>query len=531
MSFRLFGRDTLREKITCGVSVAIFSLVMFAYFFAQNTSEITPHTAGMLALIFFVLAIVSYVPALIIFRHAFTAMIFCVVCWLGFYLSPLLYKVLINWPYRRALLLTPCIIVIAFLAAMIARKTQATLRATFLFLGVLAVIFAMNFGKLLDAASMAYSAANNRIPIKKNFFVNSDSKSPNIYWIHLDGMLGVDIVKKYFADDQKEFLSALSERGFEINPSANFEAHHATSIAIPVLMNPYTYDNWLKEELSSSRPHERNDYELHFIRRNSELQYALSAKDYALNIIGGFFYYYPLNGGRAWLTDSIFTYEGKTVSYVMDALNFQNPYVQELIRVILDHPKFNKQTYQAKIPSEKLKKFFLNGLDSSNRYVTVVAGLYDSLNVGGGVNTEPKLTIIHDLTPHYCYFRSSDGEIIHDSDNMNPLDYHSQHIYATKVFLNTIDLILEYDSDAVIVAQSDHGLHGNSEQDFKKAFGDKANPREIWNSTMSALRVPEKFKTGEEHYALETPLNMTRYLVNSFVGKNYEYVSESESLK
>lgn len=41
---------------------------------------------------------------------------------------------------------------------------------------------------------------------------------------------------------------------------------------------------------------------------------------------------------------------------------------------------------------------------------------------------------------------------------------------------------------------------------------------------MSAIRVPEKYQTGEEHYAMENPLNISRYLVNSFVGRNYEYL-------
>ncbi|MBQ9582101.1 MAG: hypothetical protein IJR21_07005, partial [Synergistaceae bacterium] len=67
------------------------------------------------------------------------------------------------------------------------------------------------------------------------------------------------------------------------------------------------------------------------------------------------------------------------------------------------------------------------------------------------------------------------------------------------------------------------------EQEFKAAFPDKFNSntaKELWNSTMSAIRVPDKFKTGEEHYALNNPLNITRYLVNNFVGaNNYEYLS------
>ncbi|MBQ4419010.1 MAG: hypothetical protein II870_05175, partial [Synergistaceae bacterium] len=108
-------------------------------------------------------------------------------------------------------------------------------------------------------------------------------------------------------------------------------------------------------------------------------------------------------------------------------------------------------------------------------------------------------------------------------------NYHAQHVWSGKVLINMIDLILAKDPDAVIIIQSDHGLHGNNEQEFKAAFPDKFNSntaKELWNSTMSAIRVPDKFKTGEEHYALNNPLNITRYLVNNFVGaNNYEYLS------
>jgi hypothetical protein len=86
-----------------------------------------------------------------------------------------------------------------------------------------------------------------------------------------------------------------------------------------------------------------------------------------------------------------------------------------------------------------------------------------------------------------------------------------------------IDEILERDPDAVIVLQGDHGLHGNSEAEITDTFGkDAVAP--IWNQVMSALRVPEKYQNGDETYALENPLNMSRYLVNAFVGRNYRYI-------
>ena len=74
--------------------------------------------------------------------------------------------------------------------------------------------------------------------------------------------------------------------------------------------------------------------------------------------------------------------------------------------------------------------------------------------------------------------------------------------------------------------QADHGLHGCKEIALKEAFGEDAVAAELWNQVFSAIRVPDQYKNGEEHYAYENPLNISRYLVNSFVGRNYKYLEE-----
>lgn len=147
--------------------------------------------------------------------------------------------------------------------------------------------------------------------------------------------------------------------------------------------------------------------------------------------------------------------------------------------------------------------------------------LYEVLH---GDYSAPRLTVIHDFTAHFPFYYNENGEISQGLKNMDLPDYYPQHMYCAKVLLNMIDMILEADPDAVIVIQADHGLHGNVEEDFKAAFGEDADTLELWNSTMSTIRVPEMYRTGEEHYATENPLNISRYLVNSFVGKNYEYL-------
>lgn len=512
----------------CGFATAMFTTTIFLYFCAQNTHEISPRTAAILASIMCALAVASYVPALIIFRRAFTAMVFCVMCWLGFYLTPLVFNFFLQyWPlhYGRAISFTTIIFVMAFLAAMLARKAQNTMRAILLFLGVLVVVFAMNFEKLLETVSNANSAANNNVPLKRDFVVDSSAKSPNVFWIHPDGMLGVSSVKKYFGEDQKEFLAALHERGFEINEAANFEARHSTGIAIPVLLNPYAYDMWLRDEIFSAKE-TLNGYELSFLSENGEFPNAFALRDYDINVVGYFYSYYPIKNSRMWMSGvrKILSYEEINNDWKMGALSFNNPYIIKAIEFLIR--KFAGEEYRAKIPEERLKEIFMNGWDASNRYLDVASGLYDTLHGFVAPTRKPNLTFIHYFTPHYPFVHAEDGTIIHSPQNKNPLDYYSQHVWSARILLGLIDIILEKDPDAVIVVQADHGVHANTEDELKKYFGSDVNPLEIWNSTMSALRVPAEYKTGDEHYALETPLNMTRYLVNSFVGKNYEYLKQ-----
>ncbi len=49
--------------------------------------------------------------------------------------------------------------------------------------------------------------------------------------------------------------------------------------------------------------------------------------------------------------------------------------------------------------------------------------------------------------------------------------------------------------------------------------------KKIRNSVINAIYVPEKYKTDDIEY-VKNPLNISRYLVNNFVGKNYEYIDE-----
>lgn len=528
----------MRKNFICGLAAALFASVIFIYFGAQNTSELSLKAITIISGLIFASACGFYLILLLLFKNAQSAFIFSIVWWVNFHLAPIIFPWTRSWwPFEHEHGLSFTVTFIAFAIALATalkvKKYKFNLKFIYMFIGVLAVIFMINFASLTTAFMQDSQARNTKLPFKSSFNINKNLSSPNIYWIHADGMLNFKAVSKYFGDNQDEFAVNLINLGFEINKSAAFNAQHSTRTAVPVLMNPYSYDNYLKDFINKNNKNLENKYALQILRMNSELQYALKSKKYAVNIIGTYDFYYPISGGNFWLTSQgmarrqIYPAEYLRDNFILAALSLEHVYLNKAAKNLLNIFKtyFTGSEYRANISEAKIREILLNAYDiNSNPQLDFAAALYDILN---GDYQEPRLTIIHDFTPHYHYTHGEDGSLkIKNLKNMNPLDYHSQHVWSGKVLINIIDMILKRDPDAVIIIQSDHGLHGNSEEDFKKAFGDDADILELWNSTMSAIRVPDKFKTGQEFYALQTPLNITRYLINNFVGAgNYEYIS------
>jgi hypothetical protein len=90
--------------------------------------------------------------------------------------------------------------------------------------------------------------------------------------------------------------------------------------------------------------------------------------------------------------------------------------------------------------------------------------------------------------------------------------------------LASIDEILARNPDAVIVLQADHGLHRGITQEFMVEIGVEHDYiMEMAYSVFTAMRIPESLGGLDAPVA---PLNVTRVLVNRFVGQNYNMVPE-----
>ena len=381
---------------------------------------------------------------------------------------------------------------------------------------------------------------------------NSEADAPNVYWFHCDGMLGFSAFEKYFGDSQNEFLEQLESRGFMVNKEANFEAGHATVAAIPSLMCPDFYDNYLLSviESESDKAKLHNSFDgpkysemLRIARLNNELITAFDVSQYNTAIIA------PLNWGSTGayyppIAETQYEASSGTISVIdtdpeamksarteisstafFELKNFLYTLMLPMHELVEKSLPKGFTTIATIMAEEELDKKYLSDYVNDPIHIPSTQALSIALD-----NEEaPHFFVIPHDTAHNPFTFNENGERV-NVNSMNVLDYPPQHRYAQKILIDAIDTILEKDPNAVIVVQGDHGLHGNTQEDFTAAFGEEAKAEELWNCVISAIRVPEQYQNGEEQFAASNPLNMSRYLVNRFVGKNYEYLPANEPL-
>ncbi len=524
------------------LTTPIFAVAIYSYFCARNMKELSVPFILASAAVLFLFAIVAYFVVYLLIRRSFTAMLFCLFCWMGCYAQPLTGSLLypawaaamtalgLKEEYAWRKLNVLIVLASAILLTALAQRIKGKETLAKLIGGVSLAILCMNSFPVLSDVFSRIQGVGSEFDLKTEFVQDDALASPDIYWIHADGMMGFDAFEKYYGNSQEALAAALADRGFEISRSANFEAGHSTSVAVPMLTSPYAYDAWMFQYKVSPKVRDM----LAVLRRKAELQKAFSDKGYTVNAIGTDGYFYAPDGGYFWpkydmyrvwkqggkAEAAVISIQGKLRNIARINLFFGwcCKKIIEMIGSSTDYIEISDS--RAYMPDEKAKEVLLNAYQNvDNETFQDVWGLYDLLN--GGYDS-PRLTLVHNLTAHHPFQFNEDGSIHEASES--PLDYYAQHMYTGKVVIGMADMILEAAPDAIIIIQADHGLHMNTEEDFKQAFGADADAVEIWNSTISAVRVPARYQTGEEHYMMDTPLNIARYLVNNFVGRNYEYL-------
>jgi len=534
---------------------------------------------GALALI----SLILYLPISKLFLRRRRTVIIIALFWSAFWFFNPLGKIIArgNVEYSQVRIVVYLLIIIAVIGFIFRFISMNRLVANTI-AGLLCLLFVYNFAPsafriLKGEIQRANNEKTGKLPykIKTKFNVDPNLPHPNIYWLHMDGMMGFDMVERYFNDPQTKLKNDLGERGFVINNNARLEAG-ATSIAVPAMTSPFFYDNYLADEFLKvallTRVLRENSilssmiekgFSIHDIYLKIEIFKAFSDAGY-INIG---------NINKLW-GDSLDITVSENVGVIIDdnkvIINIDNisknditfnkivsfinlitdvsalSIIKQKINEILEKKTPIVNTHFIPEYQETIDKYITGYSDFSSSMINVVRAMkYTALTqtphfvyynnmIAHALGAGTIIGGVYYEGPIGCTFPLDEYGNYYTKRLDDPLDVHlyfPQHKYAVKQMMAQIDIIIENDPDAVVILQADHAIHcyGYPLYDSEAMSARGYNLEDQLNlnlSVISAVRLPPQY--GKLSQPLD-PLDIARYLVNHFVGKgNYDYLYYKE---
>jgi len=581
------------ERIIYILAVILAPSIPLFFLYSQNAAQelLFRHfliMGGALA----VISLILYLPVSKFLLRRRRTMIIIALFWAAFWFFKPLSKIIArgNAEYSQVRIAVYLLIIIAVIGFIFRFISMNRLVANTI-AGLLCLMFVYNFvpsalAVFTGEKQRAYNEKTGELPykVKTEFNINPQLPHPNIYWLHMDGMMGFDAVERYFNDPQTTLKRDLTERGFIINKSARLKAG-ATYIAIPAMTSPVFYDSYLADEFVRVAQitgwHRENSINTYITKNGFSLFSDIYSKIEILKAFSDAGYinigntigqsqnmniwidgptsqYWILSIGQSqnidiWVdldikrkSDITFNIliEFKELITDISALSILKPKIDELFEK--KKPVANPQplpTYQ-----ETVDKYITEYSDF-NSYMAYVVKV---MKYATSIQT-PHFIYFSNDTMHAKPFETVVGEVTYEEpvgwafhldeygnyykERMDdPLDVHlylPQHKYTVKQMIAQVDIIIENDPDSVIILQADHGIHvyGNKHYpyDFEAMSARGYSLEDQLNlnlSVISAVRIPPKY--GKLSQPLD-PLDIARYLVNHFVGKeNYDYLYYKE---
>lgn len=352
--------------------------------------------------------------------------------------------------------------------------------------------------------------------------------SPDIYWFWVDGMLSFEAVEDFFGIPHDNERYVLERRGFIIYDYAILNTAH-TEVSLPIFFSPGFYDSFFGfvleqvsdftniEEVFSTEVirllNRRGISTINEVAPHNEVFRAFMAADYevVVNVDVGWSDRFPFHilYDRA-PTDRPLGIPCEDVELNlwnrMSTGDFARLLVATTPLSTILNPEARIQIDFSSIPDHSSRLPAYSRESERHLYNTLI----DSFHITG-----PKFSFLFIEYAHNAYW----------SIPNRYYTYPPAHDFAVHVLLNAIDIILDSNPDAVIVLQSDHGIHAQLAQLILYEAGYPMDTiAYLQRSVFSAVRIPELYGGLD---APLSPRNISRELVNRFVGQNYELLSYS----
>ena len=540
----------------------LMPMVPLLYLYQKNATELQFLSVALVCLGLGVISLLAFLFGAVVFRARLSGLLLALVVSVCLVLlKPIhgaMYDLAVQMGVRFSIVaLMVGIPALALLLAglLLVRKLPVVTGGFFAFF--ICLLFAMN-----AFSSVRYiRQTGSEYTIKNEYTVDETLDSPNIYFFFMDGAMGLDVFDLYYQEETAPFRAAMEEQGFSFDGSAMLNAKHSTGIVMPVIFCPSFDDSFLEKTLAANESMDRDTFmatyskELNATACNNELLMAFRAKGYASYVITGEYDpFVPMQTDRFYLVDhhisstagEIYTATNEDTPYSID-INFNPEEISGMAMLdvlSLFVPDFlteraasylggsEEQAFLADLRTvpDTLTDAQIDSLFDGNEVaIRYYEGLAQSLNETVQLSG-PKVVIIHNLMLHLPYgIQNADYERGPWPDGETDLpDFEGHYLYTLDVLERMTQLVLENDPNAVIIVQGDHGIHGEwYESAISARFGaDAVVP--FQDSTLSGIRVPADEQDADLVNALESPRNISRWLVNRFVGQNYEYIQTDD---
>ncbi|MCL2247774.1 MAG: hypothetical protein FWC13_00735 [Oscillospiraceae bacterium] len=506
--------------------IATFLMPSIILFYLYNQNRAVSHIVFTHVLIVGgILAVIStFLYTLIRFttKSNENALLLCIIAWGGFWLFESLYSIaslIIPSLWRRHFFVVLIVIFLSLIIIFWKHKPQfPKIKSAFLVLAAcLILLFGFNFSPAAyheitfrRARAEGVLAIDNydSIYIKRTFFVDHHLPSPNIYWFHMDGVMSLEVVERFWGESQERVREDLIARGFQIYQNGLLRGAK-TEPSVLALLSPSLYSSYLTFLFD-------------------DLEYILSQPDGTLGdrwIIHILDELLQQDGLDMWTDFAPYPELLSALSAVGYELNnlpaFLNVNLYSLAGGLLENNIINR-FLSSDFPRLLNETTPLNIQWSPERF-------YDDSHNDGNALTS--------YSPQFvwrtCFLAHTSGlfRFYHTIEAYPNLEgtlrydlYPLAFAEAIDEMLYAIDEILRNNPNAVIVLQADHGFHYRTTLGQLLSDGYSTEQvLELVYSVFSAVRIPPEYGGLDAPIA---PLNISRELVNRFVGDNYYILSD-----
>ncbi|MCL2627413.1 MAG: hypothetical protein FWD44_01775 [Oscillospiraceae bacterium] len=488
---------------------AVFLMPSILLFYLYNNNRVQNRIYFehilLLAGIFAIVGLLIYMLLKFISKTAEGALLLSICFWLFFWFFRDLYSVTVHYApviTQAGFVIILCSgIIFAALLLLYHKPRLIKLHSVFLALSVsLVLMFIFNFIPGVSFNIMLYRAraenedrGNEALSalIKQDFILDKGLPKPDIYWVHMDGMMSLETVEHHWGELQDYVREALVQREFVIYSNSILYGGY-TFASSAALFSPAFYDSFLNKHLADVKMELREDKNEYIVGKLAQI--GLTIDDVILS--------YELFEALA-----IVGYEIEIIGDTYDVFLRRKEQSEDYLTDDWSIAKFGA------LPELLALTTPLNSQSTSQGEVS---GIFHLI---GGARHTPRFTLMMISDAHAGSFYLYEPDMSwHDGLSAVHI-YPFAHKQAVHSMFDYVDNIFAVNPNAVIILQSDHGFHSGVTQRHLLDTGYELDEvLELNHSVFSATYIPAKYGGVSEPIA---PLNISRVLVNRFVGENY----------